>query len=91
MEELLELTHLALVSYRLAVTGEVVPLLQIMPSKTNAERLLLVSPELASALATVITRLRRDHGGKVALTPRYDIHERVWSFEPDGRLRTWRA
>ncbi|MEU6731533.1 hypothetical protein ABZ917_48180 [Nonomuraea wenchangensis] len=42
LEELLELTHLALVSYQLSGTGEIVPLLQIIPSKTGAERLLLV-------------------------------------------------
>lgn len=40
VEELLELTHLALVSYRLPGTGETVPLLQIVPSKSNEERLL---------------------------------------------------
>lgn len=51
-EELLELTHLALVSHRIPDTGEVVPLLQIVPSKSNQERLLLVSPELANVLAT---------------------------------------
>ena len=52
LEELLEITHLALVSYRLPDTGEIVPLLQIVPSKSNEERLLLVGPELASVLAT---------------------------------------
>ncbi|MGW4825437.1 hypothetical protein ACWEP4_42840 [Streptomyces sp. NPDC004227] len=61
-EELLEITHLALVSYRLADTSELVPLLQIVPSKSNEERLLLISPELASILATVITRLRNTNG-----------------------------
>ena len=55
LEELPEITHLALVSYRLPDSGEVVPLLQIVPSKSNEERLLLVDPELASVLATVIT------------------------------------
>ncbi|WP_328884163.1 NUDIX domain-containing protein [Streptomyces sp. NBC_00299] len=61
-EELTELTHLALVSYKLLDQlpnkGEVVPLLQIVPSKSNEERLLLVSPELASVLATIIKCLR---------------------------------
>lgn len=33
LEELLEITHLALVSYQLPDTGEIVPLLQIIPSK----------------------------------------------------------
>jgi hypothetical protein len=42
VEELLEITHLALISYTLPETGEVVPLLQIVPSKTDEERLLPV-------------------------------------------------
>jgi hypothetical protein len=65
-EELTELTHLALVSYRLPETGEVVPLLQIVPSKSNEERLLLVSPELADVLSAIISRLRGP-GGMVPL------------------------
>lgn len=77
LEELLEITHLALVSYKLPDTGEVVPLLQIVPSKSNEERLLLVSPELASVLATVITRLRSANAGAVPLVARYDAHERI--------------
>jgi hypothetical protein len=40
IEELTELSHHSLVQYRLPTTGEVVPLLQIAPSKTDAERLL---------------------------------------------------
>ncbi|MGH3815553.1 MAG: tyrosine-type recombinase/integrase, partial [Pseudonocardiaceae bacterium] len=77
VEELLEITHLALVSYRLPDTGEIVPLLQIVPSKSDEERLLLVSPELASVLATIVTRLRQDNGGTVPLVARYDDHERI--------------
>jgi integrase len=77
VEELLEITHLALVSYRLPGTGEIVPLLQIVPSKSDEERLLLVSPELASVLATIVTRLRDHNGGKVPLVARYDDRERV--------------
>lgn len=76
-EELTEITHLALVSYRLPDTGEIVPMLQIAPSKSNAERLLLVSPELASVLATIITRLRSHNDGTIPLTTRYDHHERI--------------
>lgn len=76
LEELLELTHLALVSYRLPGPGEIVPLLQIVPSKTNQERLLLVPPELASVLAEIITRQRRDDG-RIPLVARYDPYERV--------------
>lgn len=76
IEELLELTHLGLVSYKLPKTGEVVPMLQIVPSKCDEERLLLVAPELASVLATIITRLRGENGGAVPLTARYDPYER---------------
>jgi hypothetical protein len=57
-EELLELTHHSVTEYRLPSTGEVVPLLQVAPSKTDSERLLLVSPELASVLSTIVRRLR---------------------------------
>jgi site-specific recombinase XerD len=77
LEELLDITHLALVSYRLPKTGEVVPMLQIVPSKSNEERLLLVSPELASVLATIITRLRHANGATVPLVTRYDAMEQV--------------
>src|SRR5664280_2236251 len=78
IEELLELGHHALISYRLPTTGEVVPLLQIVPSKTDAERLLLVSPELADVLAAVLHRIR-DAAGVVPLVARYDAYECVWS------------
>ncbi|MGW1677377.1 tyrosine-type recombinase/integrase [Saccharopolyspora sp. NPDC002376] len=77
IEELLELTHLALVQYRLPDTGEVVPLLQIVPSKSNEERLLLISPELASVLATIITRLRAQNGGNIPTVSRYDPTEKI--------------
>lgn len=75
IEELLELTHLALVSHRLSTTGELVPLLQIVPSKTNEERLLLVTPDLARVLAEVISRLRNRYRGAVPLVARYDNYE----------------
>lgn len=77
IEELLEITQLALVSYTLTDTREVVPLLQIVPSKGNEERLLLISPELASVLASIVSRLRRLGGGTIPAVARYDDHERV--------------
>ena len=76
VEELLEITHLALVSYQLPETGEIVPLLQIVPSKNDQERLLLVPPQLASVLASIIARVRADDG-RVPQISRYDYHERV--------------
>jgi hypothetical protein len=77
-EELLELTHHSITEYRLPSTGELVPLLQIAPSKTDTERLLLVSPELADVLSAIISRLRGP-GGAVPLTVSYDVREKVWN------------
>jgi integrase len=78
IEELLELTHRSFVTYRLPSTGEVVPMLQVAPSKTDQERLLLVSPELGEVLAEVIHRVR-DGKATLPLVSRYDNHERVIS------------
>ena len=77
IEELLEITHHSLIRYRLPGTGELVPLLQITPSKTDTERLLVVSPELAEVLSTIISRVR-DDGGAVPLVRAYDRHECQW-------------
>jgi hypothetical protein len=41
-EELLELSHHSITEYRLPTSGEIVPLLQIAPSKNDTERLLLI-------------------------------------------------
>ncbi|HUG86072.1 MAG TPA: site-specific integrase [Euzebya sp.] len=78
IEELTELTHHSLVQYRLPTTGELVPLLQITPSKTDVERLLVISPDLADVLATIISRLR-DPAGAIPLVAAYDARERTWS------------
>jgi site-specific recombinase XerD len=80
LEELLEISHLALTSYQLPDTGELVPLLQILPSKNDQERLLLISPELASVLATIISRPRAANGGTIPLVSQYDRLER--GFKP---------
>jgi hypothetical protein len=77
VEELLELSHHSLVQYRLPSTDELVPLLQIAPSKTDAERLLVVSPELADVLSAIICRIRRPDG-TVPLVRARDSHELVW-------------
>jgi hypothetical protein len=77
IEELMEITHHSLIQYRLPATGETVPLLQIAPSKTDAERLLVVSPELADVLSAIIVRVH-DDTGTVPLVPAYDWHECVW-------------
>lgn len=63
--------------YRLPTTGELVPLLQITPSKTDTERLLVVSPELADVLSAVIRRVR-DNTGAMPIIPAYDRTECVW-------------
>ncbi|MGB7979604.1 MAG: site-specific integrase [Candidatus Nanopelagicales bacterium] len=53
-------------------------MLQITPSKTDKERLLVISPELASVFAEIIARVR---GGqeRLPLVSRYDQAERVHS------------
>jgi hypothetical protein len=76
-EELLEITHHSLIQYRLPTTGELVPLLQIVPSKTDEERLLVVSPDLAEVLSAIIRRIR-EPSGAVPLVPAYDRCECVW-------------
>ena len=62
IEELTELSHHNLVQYRLPTSGELVPLLQVAPSKTDQERLLVVSPELAGVLAAIVGWARDDEG-----------------------------
>ncbi len=54
------------------------PLLQIAPSKTDTERLLLVSPELADVISAIVSRLRAP-GGAIPLVASYDVRERVWN------------
>jgi integrase len=78
LEELTELSHHSLVQYRLPTSGELVPLLSIAPSKTDAERLLVIDPELADVLSAVITRARAADGA-IPLVAAYDINERTWN------------
>jgi len=78
IEELTELTHPSLVQYRVPGTGELVPLLHIAPSKTDTERLVVVSPELADVLSAIICRVR-DEAGAIPLVAAYDYHERVFN------------
>ncbi|MFE6974325.1 tyrosine-type recombinase/integrase [Streptomyces sp. NPDC057682] len=78
IEELLELGHHSIVSYRLPTTGQTVPLLQIAPSKTDQERLVLVTPDLADVLSTVVSRVRGSDG-RVPVLRSYDHYERVWN------------
>jgi len=78
IEEMLEITHRAFVSYTLPATGEVIPLLQITPSKTDQERLLVISPELADVFAQIIHRVRGSDE-YIPLIARYDQAERLHS------------
>jgi integrase-like protein len=78
IEELTELSHHSLVQYTLPGTGDTVPLLQIAPSKTDSERLLVVSPELADVLAALISR-NRGADGALDVVASYDPGERVWN------------
>ena len=78
IEELTELSHHSFIQYKLPASGELIPLLQIAPSKTDTERLLVISPELADVLSEIITRIR-SQDGTVPLVTAYDYHERVWN------------
>lgn len=77
MEELTELTTTALFTFQ-PRDGDRVLLLQIVPSKSDRERVLLVSPELAHVLASVRHRVRGD-ADKVPLAVRYDPQDKVFS------------
>lgn len=78
IEELTELSHHSLIQYQLPDTGTLIPLLQIAPSKTDAERLLVISPELADVLSQIVSRIR---AGKpdVPRVVSYDKNERVFN------------
>lgn len=89
IEELTELSHHSLIHYRLPSTRELVPLLQIAPSKTDTERLLVISPELADVLSTIIMRIR-NADGSVPLVAAYDYGERTWN-SPMPLLFQWRV
>jgi hypothetical protein len=78
IEELTELSHHSLIQYRLPATGELVPLLQIAPSKTDTERLLVISPDLADVLSAVVARVRGTRL-TVPLVVGYDPGERVYN------------
>ncbi|GAA3352901.1 hypothetical protein GCM10017744_003860 [Streptomyces antimycoticus] len=78
IEEALELTHHSFVAYQLPTTGEIVPMLQVAPSKLDQERLLLVSPELGEVLTAIIHRVRRGQQA-MPLVSAYDSLERLWS------------
>jgi integrase len=77
IEELLELTATALFTYAPA-NGERLLLLQIVPSKSDRERVLLVSPELAHVLATIRQKIQEE-AHQVPLAVRYDEAEKVFS------------
>jgi hypothetical protein len=78
IEEMLEASHYSITQYKVPSTGEIIPLLQIAPSKTDQERLLVVSPELADVLSAIVWRLRQTHGS-IPVIPAYDQIERTWN------------
>ena len=89
IEELTELSHHSLIQYRLPATGELIPLLQITPSKTDEERLLVISPDLADVLSVIMRRIRGQEPA-VPLVVSYDKNERVYN-PPTPLLFQWRC
>ncbi|MCZ1012295.1 site-specific integrase [Streptomyces lydicus] len=94
IEEMLETSHHSITQYKLPSTGEVVPLLQIAPSKTDEERALLVTPELADVLSAIVWRVR-DRTGALPLVSSFDDRERIWNpplpllFQWESAGRRW--
>lgn len=78
IEELLELTQLSLRHYVAPTTNTIVPLLHIVPSKTDQERLIPMSPELVKILVEV-QRRARGTGQAVPLSTRYDPNDKTFS------------
>lgn len=78
IEELTELSHHSLIQYQLPDSGTLIPLLQIAPSKTDAERLLVISPELADVLSQIVSRIRSGEPD-VPRVVSYDKNERVFN------------
>jgi integrase len=76
IEELLELTELSLRHYTPPSSNTLVPLLHIVPSKTDAERLIPMSPELVTVLLEV-QRRGKSGAEQVPLSVRYDPHEKT--------------
>lgn len=78
IEELLELTQLSLRHYTASTTATLVPLLHIVPSKTDCERLIPMTPELVTVLLEVLRRAKagKDH---VPLSIAYDTNDKVHS------------
>jgi hypothetical protein len=58
IEEMLELTHHSFVAYTLPTTGEVVPMLQVAPSKTDAEPLVRTKMPVSDAHYFGLTQLK---------------------------------
>ncbi|TQJ62003.1 phage integrase family protein [Arthrobacter sp. SLBN-100] len=78
IEELLELTQLSLRHYVAPTTNTIVPLLHIVPSKNDQERLIPMSPELVKVLVEV-QRRARGTGKAVPLSTRYDPNDKTFS------------
>ncbi|MFE9328162.1 tyrosine-type recombinase/integrase [Nocardia sp. NPDC052278] len=89
IEEMLETSHHSIVQYRHPESGQIIPLLHIAPSKTDEERLLVISPELADVVSAIIARVRQKDG-TIPLVPFYDLSERCWAA-PAPLLFQWNS
>ena len=78
IEELLELTQLSLRHYVAPTTNTIVPLLHIVPSKNDQERLIPMSPDLVKILVEV-QRRARGTSKAVPLSSRYDPNDKTFS------------
>lgn len=74
VEEIVELTHFAIQPYKDPTSGDTIPLIHVVPSKTDQERLVVAGPELVHVIAEIINRVR-DGAEQVPLTERWDAYE----------------
>ena len=79
IEELTELSQHSLIRYQLPDTAELIPLLHIAPSKTDIERMLVISPDLVEVLAVIVARIHDHDTGAISLVASYDPLECVWN------------
>ncbi|WP_298867630.1 tyrosine-type recombinase/integrase [uncultured Microbacterium sp.] len=78
IEELTELSQMSMRQYVPSTTNTIVPLLHVVPSKTDTERLLPMSPELVKVLVEV-QRRAKDGSTVIPLSVRYDNDEKTFS------------
>jgi hypothetical protein len=80
-------SHDPLLKLRSVIRPSLTPLLQIAPSTTDEEQLLVVSPELADVPSTIVSRVRRASGAGGGGCPANAPVSGAWRSRQDVVLR----